>query len=236
MVEVYLLKLTDRLDEPAEKFLHLFTEERREKILRYKFAADRNRTIFAELLVRSVIAKKISRPIEEILIERDFCGKPHVVDGNLEISLAHSENWAVCSVGEVPSGVDVEEDFSDALAVAKNFFLPQEYQKLCELDGRARAEKFLCLWTIKESFVKFIGRGIDETFSAIDAEEILSGQSSIVGKNFFVGEAVAGVCTSRGCLPKNFILASAENFLQCAQNLRERNTFVSSPNFSTCRR
>ena len=203
MIEIYLLKLTSLLEMPVEKFLKYFTEKRREKILRYKFTADRNRTLWTELLVRSIIAKKISRPIEEVLIERDELGKPYVVNSKFKISLAHSENWAACSVGEVPSGIDVEENFADALAIAQNFFTPQEYQQLCNVDGWTRAEKFLSLWTIKESFVKFTGCGIDENFNSIDSTQILADN---VGKNFFVDKAVIGVYTERDNLPKNFTI------------------------------
>ena len=204
MIEVYLLNLASRLEMPVEKFLHYFKPSRQEKILRYKFTADRNRTIWAELLARSIVAKKLSRAIEEIQIERDRNGKPYVVDSNLEISLAHSKNWAACSVGEVPSGVDVEEDFADALAVAKNFFTAQEFSQLCKLDGQAQAKKFLSIWTIKESFAKYTGRGIDDTFAAIDAAKILSGSGNVVGRNFFVSGAVVGVCSERGNLPESF--------------------------------
>ena len=194
MVEVFLLNLTSRLEKPVEKFLHFFTPRRREKILRHKFLADRNRTLWTELLIRSVIAKKNSCPIEEILIEREKSGKPYVVDSNLKISLSHSANWAACTVGEVQSGVDVEENFSDALDIAKNFFSAREYRELCELDGRARAEKFLCLWTLKESFAKFSGRNLDDVLRL----------EKIVGKNFFVAGAVVGVCTVPDALPENF--------------------------------
>lgn len=218
MVKVYLLNLSDHLQEEIEKFLHYFTAKRREQILQHRFTADRNRTIFAELLVRAVIAKKISRPLEEIQIERDENGKPYVVENRLMISLAHSANWAACSVGEVPNGVDVEEDFTDALAIAENFFMAQEYEQICKVDGWARAEKFLSLWTIKESFAKFTGRGIDENFNEIDALEILSGRGSIVGKNFFIAKAVVGVCTERGNLPETFSEYSVELLFNSAAN------------------
>ena len=213
MIEVYLLNLASRLDEPVEKFLHYFTARRQENILRYKFTADRNRTLWAELLVRAVIAKKFSRTVEEVQIERDLNGKPYVVDGRLMISLAHSDNWAACSVGEVPSGVDVEENFSDALTVAENIFTAQEYRQLCKLEGQTLAEKFLSFWTIKESFVKFIGRGIDDDFAAIDATEILSGLGKVVGRNFFLSGAVVGICTERNFLPESFTVVT-EKFFQ----------------------
>ena len=211
IIEVYLLRLAAQLEKPVEKFLHYFTAQRREKILRHKFMADRNRTIWAELLVRETIAKKMSCLIEDVQIERDENGKPCVVDNSLMISLAHSKNWAACSVGEVQSGVDVEEDFNDALVVAQNFFTAQEYRQLCNLNGRARAKKFLSFWTIKESFSKFTGRGIDDGFTAINALEILSGNGKVVGKNFFSNEMVVGICSARGFLPEKFNIVP-ENF------------------------
>ena len=206
MVTVHLFELKKHLRCPVEKFLHYFTPQRQENILRNKFTADRNRTIWAELLARSIIAKKISSPIEEIQIERENNGKPYVVDSRLMISLAHSANWVACSIGEVPSGVDVEEDFTDALSIAKNFFTTQEYNQIRNVDGLTRAKKFLSFWTIKESFAKFTGRGIDEDFNNIDALKILSGRGEIVGKNFFIGNVVAGICTKNGNLPTNFNL------------------------------
>ena len=203
MIEVYLLNLTSQLEKPVEKFLHYFTARRQEKILRYKFTADRNRTVWAELLARSIIAKKMSRTIEEIQIERDHSGKPYVVDSKLKISLAHSKNWAACSIGEVESGIDVEENFADTLAIAQKFFTAREYRQLCNLDGWAQAEKFLCLWTIKESFAKLTGRKLDDALT-VDSSDILSG-SSIAGKNFFLNGAVVGICTERNYLPRNSI-------------------------------
>lgn len=128
MIEVFLLNLTDSLEEPVEEFLHYFPIKRQEKILSYKFTADRNRTIWAELLARSIVAKKMSRTIEEIQIERNPSGKPYLVDSMLQISLAHSKNWVACSVGEVASGIDVEEDSIDELTLAEFFFTARDFE------------------------------------------------------------------------------------------------------------
>lgn len=212
MIEIYLLNLTDSLEEPVEKFLHYFTIKRQEKILSYKFTADRNRTIWAELLARSIVAKKMSRTIEETRIERDLNGKPYVIDSNLKISLAHSKNWAACSIGEIASGIDVEEDFVDELTLAEFFFTTQEYRELCKLNGWSRAEKFLSIWTIKESFAKLTGRNLDDALT-IESAEILSGSNPIAGKNFFLDKSVVGVCTERSALPENFTcIPATKNF------------------------
>ncbi|MBQ4404456.1 MAG: 4'-phosphopantetheinyl transferase superfamily protein [Selenomonadaceae bacterium] len=215
MIEVYLLNLTSQLEKPVEKFLHYFTARRQEKILRYKFTADRNRTVWAELLARSIIAKKMSRPIEEIQIGRDENGKPYVLNSALQISLSHSENWAACSVGEVASGIDVEEDSRDELALAEIFFTTREYHQLCKLNGRARSEKFLSIWTLKESFAKLTGDKLDDVLR-VDSVDILSGRNLIFGKNFFVDRAVVGVCTEYSALPECFICIPSTRNLVCA--------------------
>ena len=212
MIEVYLLNLTDSLQEPVEKFLHYFPIKRQEKILSYKFTADRNRTIWAELLARSIVAKKMSRTIEEIQIERDPGGKPYVIGSALQISLTHSKNWAACSVGEVASGVDVEEDSIDELTLAEFFFTTREYQQLCNLNGRARSENFLRLWTIKESFAKLTGRNLDAALT-VDSADILSGRNSIVGKNFLLDKGVVGVCTQPSALPESFTCIPGTRYL-----------------------
>lgn len=212
MIEVYLLNLTDSLEEPVEKFLHYFSIKRQEKILSYKFTADRNRTIWAELLARSIVAKKMSRTIEEIQIERAPSGKPYVIDSALQISLAHSKNWAACSVGEVASGVDVEEECIDELSLAEFFFTTREYRQLCNLKGRARRENFLRLWTIKESFAKLTGRNLDAALT-VDSADILSGRNSIVGKNFLLDKVVGGVCTEHSALPESFTCIPSTRYL-----------------------
>ena len=212
MIEVYLLNLTDSLQEPVEKFLHYFPIKRQEKILSYKFTADRNRTIWAELLARSIVAKKMSRTIEEIQIERDPGGKPYVIGSALQISLTHSKNWAACSVGEVASGVDVEEDSIDELTLAEFFFTTREYQQLCNLNGHARSENFLRLWTIKESFAKLTGRNLDAALT-VDSADILSGRNSIVGKNFLLDKGVVGVCTQPSALRESFTCIPGTRYL-----------------------
>lgn len=174
------MNIADIIDKPVEKYLQFFSAERQKKILRYKFNADRNRTIFAELLLRYEISKKISLPIEKIFIERDETGKPYVVGKFFEISLSHSGNWVACSFGNVPNGIDIETDSRDALEIAKNFFTAEEYKILCGLSDQERNLQFLKFWTLKEC--RFKCRG-DTNFA-----------ENIVEKNFVLNDGtVVGI-------------------------------------------
>lgn len=192
-VELFAVNISARLDDSVDNWLKYFSRERQEKILSYRFNADRNRTVFAELLARNIISEKFSCSIEKIKLYRDNTGKPHIKNFPVEISLSHAGKWIVCSIGEVKSGVDVEFDSVGAIEIAEKIFLPSEYEKIISLKENLRGRQFLKYWTIKESYFKLTG---DENFLQVDGEKILEGESEIVGKNFFLSDgAVIGVCT-----------------------------------------
>ena len=118
-VNLFAANISARLNQPVDDWLKYFPAERREKILAYRFNADRNR--------------KFSCPLEKVQLFRDATGKPHIAELPVKISLAHAGDWVVCSVGDVKSGVDVEFDSTDALEIAESFFLPSEFKKIISL-------------------------------------------------------------------------------------------------------
>lgn len=192
-VEIFAVNISSQLNKPVDDWLNFFSPERREKILSYRFNADKNRTLWAEILARYVVAEKFFYPIEKVKIFRDDDGKPHIKNFPVEISLSHAGNWIVCSVGEIKSGVDVEIDSTGTLEIAEKFFLPSEYAKLISLPKDLQRIQFLVYWTLKESYFKLTG---DENFLQADCEKILCGASEIIGKNFFLSDgAIVGFCT-----------------------------------------
>lgn len=130
-VEIFAVNISARLNDSVDNLLKFFSVERQKKILSYRFNADRNRTVWAELPARYVVAEKFSCPLEKVQVFRDANGKPHIKDFTAEISLSHAGNWIVCTFGEVESGVDVEVDSTGALEIAEKFFLPSEYDNKC---------------------------------------------------------------------------------------------------------
>lgn len=189
------MNIADVLQQPVDEYLHLFSPVRQRAILLYKFNADRNRTVWAELLIRNVLSKKLSLPFNKIIIDRDKNGKPYVVDDSTEISLSHSGNWVACSLGDAPNGIDIETDSTDALEIAKYYFTQTEYQNLCALDEEKRSLQFLKIWTLKESCFKCSGN--------------VNFDNNIAGRNFLLNDGtVMGIATNKFSLPNNFLTYS----------------------------
>jgi 4'-phosphopantetheinyl transferase len=97
----------------------------------------------------------------------DAHGKPILQPGahskRLHFNLTHSRGAIALAVsGGREVGIDVEEQHRsvDHLALAERFFAPAEYQYLRTLAADHMPRAFFAIWTLKEAFVKGLGRGI----------------------------------------------------------------------------
>ena len=198
--EIYLLNIASRLDEPVEKYLRFFSAERVQKILRYKFNSDRNRTIFAELLAKKLIAERTGKNFTEIKIFRGENGKPYCEESKIFFSLSHSGEWVACSIGDCENGIDVEIlNRKIDINIAKRFFLKNEFEILKSLDEAEQRKKFFEFWTLKEAALKCLNL---QNWSNINSEKLIRESK---GKNFFIDGAVAGVCCEKNNLPEKII-------------------------------
>ncbi|XP_038720650.1 4'-phosphopantetheinyl transferase ffp-like isoform X2 [Tripterygium wilfordii] len=83
----------------------------------------------------------------------------------LNFNISHTSSLIACGVTvNSPIGVDVEEKQrrlkSDILSFAHRYFSPREVETLTMiLDPEVRRQEFIKLWTLKESYVKALGRG-----------------------------------------------------------------------------
>ncbi len=85
-------------------------------------------------------------------------GKPSFVnESTLHFSISHSGEFWLCAFSDRPVGIDIQccKSFVLPEKLSRRFFHPAEDSFLAR-DGY---ERFYDLWTAKESFVKFTGRG-----------------------------------------------------------------------------
>ncbi len=142
------------------------SERRRERANRFVFEADQRRCLAAGELLAHVLARHgVTR--REIELAENTHGKPYLVHRpDLHFNVSHSGDWVVCAVGPEELGVDVERCNPDAINVARRF-APEEF---AYIHGGAcpeeRTERFTEVWTLKESYVKFLGRGLAVALNA----------------------------------------------------------------------
>lgn len=205
-VEVYVLSIKSILDTPINPLLPLFSSSAQQRILKYRFAADQNRTAYAELLVRYLLSRKTNTPMSQIHLERDAFGKPYWAGSNCHFNLSHSGEFVACSIGQVVNGIDVETAEIADCDIAQNFFLPKEYKHLLTLPESERKLSFLKMWTVKESYLKCTGQGLSAALQTIDYFELTEGRLPLAANVFVLSStAVLAICTEKQYLPTNII-------------------------------
>jgi 4'-phosphopantetheinyl transferase len=120
-------------------------------------------TVAGELLARYSVGQYIGNPQQDIHLIFGDKGKPHI--GNLQnvhYNISHSGHYVVCAVAPYEIGIDVERVRKVNLRIAERFFSESEINDLMARCEEERMNYFITLWTIKESYLKAIGRGLTQ--------------------------------------------------------------------------
>jgi 4'-phosphopantetheinyl transferase len=143
--------------EPLEQLL---IPDERTRARRYRFEADRRRSIVARAALRRLLGDALGIAPRDVPIVVGDNDKPRLDGGALHFNATHSGDLVAIAIAATEVGVDAEQlrPMSDAVAIAERFFSPAEVERVkgaCNVDA-----EFFTIWTMKEAVVKGIGSGI----------------------------------------------------------------------------
>ncbi|CAL8463637.1 g3171 [Coccomyxa elongata] len=159
------------------QYEHLLTAEEHSHMMAASTPKLRKERLLARVLVRTTLSRYCGAEAhpQSLRFSRNHAGKPHLLRDSsrgvtdlhsLQFNLSHTASLLGCAVtaGQLV-GLDVEvtnrHTHGDPLRLAKRRFSPAERAALegCA-EGEERAQHFVRLWTLKEAYVKAVGRGI----------------------------------------------------------------------------
>lgn len=177
MTSVFACKLTDesRFEQIRPVILQQVPQEVARKAMNYFHPNDTQRHLIGELLARHALFHITGHRHTSVFITGDK-GKPHPEGYNgTHFNVSHSGNWVTVAISDVQVGVDVERMRKVPEGVAYRFFSESEKLMLDKAENDfEKAHIFFTLWTLKESFLKAIGKGLTKslgTFSIIHHED-----------------------------------------------------------------
>jgi 4'-phosphopantetheinyl transferase len=145
----------------------LLSDEERERYRQFRFADDARDYAAAHALLRTELSRGCGTAPSAWRFDRNTNGKPFLADGapnDPTFSLSHTRGLVACAIGpgDVPLGVDVESEERDVDVdrLAARFFAAAEVELLAALPARARRERFVDLWMLKEAAVKALGLAV----------------------------------------------------------------------------
>lgn len=156
MVKVYITDVSYLPDPKVHpEIMDGLSDERKEKIKRYRQEKNRKQSLGAGLLLKKCLGE-CGIDTEEIFYGEN--GKPEVQD--LYFNVSHSHNIVVCVISSQAVGCDIEKVEDLREGIAERFFTENEIKYLSQFTGDVKGEEFYRLWTMKESYMKMTGEGM----------------------------------------------------------------------------
>jgi 4'-phosphopantetheinyl transferase len=140
-----------------------------EKCRSEAFYFEKHRTEYAlsHAMLRLVLSEYAPVRPETWQFVTNEWGKPEIGGPRLAVplwfNLSHTDGFIACVAGRVrPLGVDVEDTNQMASydEMAKHFFAPAEQEYLSSLTPGHQREAFFRIWTLKEAYIKALGKGL----------------------------------------------------------------------------
>lgn len=201
MLRVYHASILPLLGQKGGEGL---SQYRREKLARISNPMAYARSLGAELLLMAAL-QELGGPMPPLEITCSEAGKPALQDGPA-FSLSHSGERVLCALSDEPVGADLQQLRPYNPALVRRFFSKEEAAWLEEQQEQDLA--FSLLWSLKESYVKFLGSGIAEThLDSFTVRVLPDGRAWIDGSSVKLWYAVCGgyvmaVCSCADAAPE----------------------------------
>ena len=170
-----IISVETDIELPEETFTYLcglVSKAKRERVGRFRHRKDAVNTLMGEIITRNMISARAGLSFGEIEIKPDQHGKPLAssVPG-VHFNVSHSGNMVVCAVSNHPVGVDVEFIRSAKPGIAERFFCEDECLHISSSTDSPDAA-FFQIWTMKESYIKWNGKGLAASLDSFSVLEI----------------------------------------------------------------
>lgn len=162
---------------------------KRQKIGTYRDDIDKKLSLFSDLLVRSYVCNLLHIDNSELAFAQNPYGKPMLLNYPfVKYNISHTRNAIIIAFSDDEIGVDIERIRSYDLGIARRFFSQNEYSYILDNNSHNR---FVEIWTRKEAYVKWLGKGLYISLSSFDVfdTEISKGITT-----FYIGDYVISVC------------------------------------------
>lgn len=148
-----------------ERYVTLLSDDERARHQAFYFDRDRHHYLVAHALLRTTLSRYAAKEPQAWRFEQNQYGKPRVrglFDGvELQFNLTHTRGLAACAVARHIVGVDAEWlDRRVDLSIAERYFAEPEVLAMQRLPVASQPKRFLEIWTLKEAYVKAVGKGL----------------------------------------------------------------------------
>lgn len=139
--------------------MELISADRRNRIMNLKNPEVARLSLATGLLLRIALERSgLLFRLNEIQYEKH--GKPYIDAENFYFSLSHSETYAICAYSNNDLGVDLQKIKPALPKSTQKILSVDEKEYLLTLNEKEHVAFFYRVWSMKESLIKWDGRGL----------------------------------------------------------------------------
>ncbi len=202
MIEVYAIKILPENEflKLKNKFLSLLPSEVNQMMQKFRMVNVLQRSLFGELMTRQILADKLKRETNSFIFNKMEKGKPYLEGNPVYFNISHSGEWVVAAFcNSVEVGIDVEKIKKVNFEIAERFFSKKEKMELFAKTGDEKLRYFFDLWTLKESYLKLLGKGLTKPLNTFTVTGN-NGKFLLLNDN----DEVRNVCFKQYGIEKNY--------------------------------
>lgn len=158
------------IEDPMKKewctnLYHILPKERAKKADFYKHEKDRQNCILVYCLLKYALIHEFGIKKMPLITCTQF-GKPFFKDQNFPcFNWSHCKKGVCCAVSSKEIGCDIQETIADSRQLIQHCLHRNEREGIFRKNTEATFTKY---WTLKESYLKYIGTGITNELSTYD--------------------------------------------------------------------
>lgn len=190
------------------KLYRFISEDKLKKIINYKVMNSKKQSFYGELFLKYILIKNFNFKFSEIKFSFNNYGKPYLTNNNIYFNISHSKNFVIIAVSDKEVGVDIE-NINTTIPIDMKIFHLEEQINFLNLNEEKTRSLFFNLWTAKESYVKFIGKGLSIPFNQFYVDiftnyiYVNNQKQSCNIKNLFLSDRYASyVCSKNNSIDK----------------------------------
>lgn len=203
MVEIYCMDIQEIkmsiLD--SEKILSAISSKKRTRVCSTQNPNHYIPSIIADLLVIKGVRDITGKTIKNVQYSYNEYGKPFLnPEIGVHFNITHSERFVIVAFSHYNIGIDIEKIRDINLKIVDQIFSAQEQEFLENVPQIKRLNYFYLIWTLKESYIKALGKGLSiplQTFSVANKDHLFdcvgnefSLISDMINKEYYLGLSI----------------------------------------------
>lgn len=177
---IYMLKIyissVNAIDNKIDFYISYLklSKERKQKVKKLKNYRAKCLCIISELLLKKALCELNIN--DEIIYSYNKHKKPYLKNyADIYFNYSHSNEYVICVISDNEIGCDLQ--YIDKLnsKLYRRFFSKEEVKFLDTLSDEKKVNKFFEFWTLKESYIKYIGDGLAmplDSFNVLEKDKL----------------------------------------------------------------